>query len=200
MLCLTPSEESVVLGIFLDTETNGLNAHQNRIIEIAYQIIDVETGVIKDSFETKVFLPYEEWKKSNPDSLQVNGFTWDDVKNGKPSEDVAEAIKKSFKACGIQRGQAVFICQNPSFDRAFFNQLIDADIQEELNWPYHWLDLASMYWMKCFIEGSKPWETGISKNSIAAACSLPPEQSPHKAMNGVKHLIACYKAVVGLPN
>lgn len=189
-----------MLGIFLDTETNGLNAHQNRVIEIAYQIIDVETGAVQDSLETTVFVPYEEWKKSNPDSLQVNGFNWDDVKNGKPPEEVAEAIKKSFQTCGIQRGQAVFICQNPSFDRAFFNQLIDADVQEELNWPYHWLDLASMYWMKCCIEDSpKPWETGISKNSIAAVYNLPPESSPHKAMNGVKHLIACYKAVVGFP-
>ena len=189
-----------MLGIFLDTETNGLNAMRNHIIEIAYQILDVQTGVTQDSFETKVFVPFKEWKKSNLASLQVNGFSWEDIKEGKPSEEVATAIKHSFHSCKVQRGNAVFICQNPSFDRAFFNQLIDADIQEELNWPYHWLDLASMYWMKCMLKDSPPpWKTGISKNAIAAFYNLPPEEHPHKAMNGVNHLIACYKAVVGFP-
>ena len=48
----------------------------------------------------------------------------------------------------IKRGEAVFICQNPYFDRAFFAQLIDPDTQEKNLWPYHWLDLASMFWVE----------------------------------------------------
>lgn len=189
-----------MLGIFLDTETNGLNARKHHIIEIAYKILDVQTGALKESYEAIVFVPFEEWKKSDPLSLKVNGCSWTDVKEGKKPQEIAEEIKRSFKTCGIQRGEAVFICQNPSFDRAFFTQIIDADMQEALNWPYHWLDLASMYWMKCLLEGShKPWETGVSKNAIAAAYRLPPEANPHKAMNGVNHLITCYQAVVGFP-
>ena len=122
------------------------------------------------------------------------------IKNGKKLQEVAKEIKQSFKICGIQRGKAVFICQNPSFDRAFFSEIIDTDIQEQLSWPYHWLDLASMYWMKCLLERKlKPWETGVSKNNIAAAYNLPPEAAPHKAINGVDHLIVCYKAIVGFP-
>lgn len=189
-----------MLGIFLDTETNGLNARKHHIIEIAYKILDVQTGALKESYEAIVFVPFEEWKKSDPLSLKVNGCSWTDVKEGKKPQEIAEEIKRSFKTCEIQRGEAVFICQNPSFDRAFFTQIIDADTQESLNWPYHWLDLASMYWMKCLLEGSpKPWETGVSKNNIAAAYHLPPEANPHKAMNGVNHLITCYQAVVGFP-
>jgi DNA polymerase-3 subunit epsilon/oligoribonuclease len=190
-----------MLGIFLDTETNGLNTQKHHIIEIAYKIVDIQTGAIQDTYETTVFASFEEWKKSDPLSLKVNGFSWNTIKEGEKTQVVAEEIKHSFKTCSIQRGDAIFICQNPSFDRAFFTQIIDADVQEQLNWPYHWLDLASMFWMKCLLEGSpKPWETGVSKNTIAAIYNLPAEASPHKAMNGVDHLIECYKAIAGFPD
>ena len=189
-----------MLGIFLDTETNGLNAQKHKVVEIAYKIVDVQTGKVLDEYEAVIFQSFEEWKKSDPLSLKVNGFAWNDVKDGMKEKQVAEAIKLSFKRNQIKRGEAVFICQNPSFDRAFFNQLIDADTQEQLNWPYHWLDLASMHWMKCLHQGSfLPWETGVSKNKIAALYDLDPEATPHKAMNGVNHLILCYRHVVGFP-
>ncbi|MCB1107982.1 MAG: 3'-5' exonuclease [Chlamydiia bacterium] len=189
-----------MLGIFLDSETNGLNVRKHHICELAYKIVDVESGSVIEAFDTKIYLPYEQWKKSDPESLKINGFTWDDLKEGMKSEQVAEKVKLSFKRCGVERGKAVFICQNPSFDRAFFSQLIDADVQERLNWPYHWLDLASMYWVKCLQgSGPAPWSTGLSKNKIAQALNLPPETDPHKAMNGVDHLLLCYKAVVGFP-
>ncbi len=189
-----------MLGIFLDSETNGLNVRKHRIIELAYKIIDVETGEVIDTFNTPLFIPFEEWKKSDPLSLEVNGFSWHDLKDGMEPQKVVEQVKLSFKRCGIERGKAVFICQNPSFDRAFFLQLIDTDVQEQLNWPYHWLDLASMYWGKCVQEGKVfPWDTGVSKNKIAEALGLPTEVEPHKAMNGVDHLILCYEAVVGFP-
>ncbi len=189
-----------MLGIFLDSETNGLNVRKHRICELAYKVVDVENGETLEAFESLIHIPFEEWEKSDPASLKVNGFTWNDLKDGMTPQKLAEKVKLSFKQCGIQRGQAVFICQNPSFDRAFFTQLIDTDVQEELNWPYHWLDLASMYWMKCLsAKGSKPWDTGVSKNQIAEALGLPTEAEPHKAMNGVDHLILCYKAVVGFP-
>jgi DNA polymerase-3 subunit epsilon/oligoribonuclease len=189
-----------VLGIFLDTETNGLNTKKHKVVEIAYKIVDVKTGSLIESFDTIIYHPFEEWKKSDPLSLKVNGFSWNDIKGGMPPEKAAEEIKASFARCGVERGKAVFICQNPSFDRAFFNQLIDADAQELLNWPYHWLDLASMFWMKRLTTAPPfPWETGVSKNKIAAAYNLPMEATPHKAMNGVDHLLLCYKAVVGFP-
>ncbi len=189
-----------MLGIFLDSETNGLNAHKHHICELAYKIVDVESGETLEAFETLIHILFEEWKKSDPESLKVNGFTWNDLKDGMPLQEVVEEVKISFKRWGIKRGNAVFICQNPSFDRAFFTQLIDADVQEELNWPYHWLDLASMYWMKCLSrKGPSPWDTGISKNKIAEALDLSTEAEPHKAMNGVDHLMLCYEAVVGFP-
>ena len=96
-----------------------------------------------------------------------------------------------FDKFKIKRGDAAFICQNPSFDRAFFCQLIDSDKQELLNWPYHWLDLASMYWATSLKQGRLPWETGFSKDRIAAVYQIGPEKKPHRAINGVDHLLSC---------
>lgn len=189
-----------MLGIFFDSETNGLDVQKHRLIDLAYKIVDVGNGKILESYQTLLQLSYEDWKKSDPSSLKVNGFSWYDLKDGKKPSQVAEEVKLSFKRCGVSRGKGVFICQNPSFDRAFFSQLINADTQEKLNWPYHWLDLASMYWGQ-YIQEKKnpPRETEISKNKIAETLKLPPEADPHKAMNGVDHLILCYEAVIGFP-
>ncbi len=193
-----------MLGIFLDSETNGLNPQKHRILEIAFQIIDILTGEIKERFESLVLATPEEWEKSDPESLKVNGFTWEEVSKGISPSLVGSRIRELFIRSGIKRGESAFICQNPSFDRAYFAQLIDPDLQEKLQWPYHWLDLASMYWAKSLEKGAKgtgnyPWETGFSKDKIAIAHSLPKEDRPHRAMNGVKHLMLCYEAVVGFP-
>lgn len=193
-----------MLGIFLDTETSGLNPQKQRVLEIAYKVLDVFTGEIKAEYQTIVYQPPEEWAKSDPASLKINGFTWEEVSQGKQASLVAQEIIETFKKLDIKRGSAVFICQNPSFDRAFCSQLIDADIQEKLNWPYHWLDLASMYWAEAIRHGKTnpklyPWETGFSKDKIATAHHLPGESKPHRAMNGVNHLLLCYHAVIGFP-
>jgi len=191
-----------VLGVFLDTETNGLNAYKHRVLEIALKIVDMRTGKELDRYESVVHQPEEIWDLSDPASLKVNGITLEEVLQGKASSSVAMEITNLFQKNGIKRGSSVFICQNPSFDRIFFSQLIDPDVQESLKWPYYWLDLASMYWAESMRIGKHhpqklPWETGFSKDKIAAVYKLPAEVNPHRAMNGVDHLILCYKTVVG---
>jgi oligoribonuclease len=193
-----------VLGIFLDSETNGLNFHKHRIVEVAFKIVDILSGEVKDSFQSFVRVTPEEWKRSDPDSLKVNGFTFEEASQGESPAAVGAKIEKTFAKNAIKRGSSVFICQNPSFDRVFFSQLVDPDLQEKLHWPYHWLDLASMYWTQTMKQGASgtgnyPWETGFSKDKIAIAHSLPREDNPHRAMNGVNHLLLCYKAVIGFP-
>lgn len=188
-----------MLGVFLDTETSGLNFQKHCILEIAYKIIDVETGELKHSFDAIVAQGKTNWEQADPNSLQVNGFTWEKVCSGIAPEEISKEIIAAFTANGIKRRKAIFICQNPSFDRAFFSQLIDPDLQESLGWPYHWLDLASMYWAIQIKQESAPWETGVSKDKISESYQLPPEAKPHRAMNGVNHLLQCYEAVVGFP-
>lgn len=188
-----------MLGVFLDTETNGLNPHKHCILELAYKIIDVATGEEKHSYDVVIKQSRLNWDKGDPHSLIINGFTFEKTEGGTPVEEVSGRIITDFAQHGIRRDKAVFICQNPSFDRAFFSQIIDPDLQESLGWPYHWLDLASMYWAKQVGKSPSPWETGVAKDKISETYSLPPEAKPHKAMNGVNHLLGCYQAVVGFP-
>ncbi|HSX37565.1 MAG TPA: hypothetical protein VLE95_01910 [Chlamydiales bacterium] len=193
-----------MIGIFLDTEANGLNSQIHKILELAYKIVDLKTGLLKGEYQTVVAQPIEAWEKSDQESLRINGFTWNEICQGRAGKQVSQHIIDHFSSHEIRRKQAVFICQNPSFDRVFFSQLVDPDTQELLRWPYHWLDLASMYWAVAMHkakrgEGPFPWDTGLSKDLIAAHYQLPAEAKPHRAMNGVAHLLACYEAVIGFP-
>ena len=125
-----------MFGIFLDSETNGLNPKNHRLLEIAYKIVDLSSGKLTESYHAILLQPAEVWQKSDPSSLQINGFTQELLQQrGSAEENVKKEILRSFQKIPIGRKNAVFICQNPSFDRAFFSQLIDPDLQESLSWP-----------------------------------------------------------------
>lgn len=190
-----------MLAIFLDTETNGLNFFTHRVLEIACKVMDVQTGESICEFNKLISPTKNEWSLSDPASLEVNGFTWEEVSQGEPAEAVGKDLQALFEAHDLKRGKAIFVCQNPSFDRFFFSQLIGPDTQEELLFPYHWLDLASMFWTRALSDTTTlPWDVGCSKDKIAAFYNLPPEEKPHRALNGVLHLIACYEQIIGFAN
>lgn len=180
-----------MLLIFLDTETTGLDPLAHRMIEIAFQIIDSSTNKTLITYETIVQQPQEVIDNADPQSLMVNGFDQELILQGKPEPTVAEEIRQIFDSVQLSKKGGVFICQNPSFDRPFFGQLISVKEAQEKKWPYHWLDLASMYWTTHFTEISQ--ESEISKNSIANALGIEKEKEPHRAINGVTHLLACYQ-------
>ncbi|MBS4168806.1 hypothetical protein PARA125_001451 [Parachlamydia sp. AcF125] len=190
-------------AIFLDLETTGLDWTKHVVIDIAFKVVDLSKNQIRTSFQKLIKHPPEIWEKTDPISLEINGYTREQVEGGDASGQIREEIIALFTQLGIIRGQAIFICQNPSFDRPFFNQLVDTYTQEQLNWPYHWLDLASMYWTKRIelwraIKESIPQTMSLSKDAIANFYHLPPEDSPHRAMNGVNHLLLCYQALFGV--
>ncbi|MBS0586248.1 MAG: 3'-5' exonuclease [Verrucomicrobia bacterium] len=185
-----------MLGVFLDTETNGLDWLIHEILEIAYTIVDLKTGATLFSYVTLVQISEEAWQKSSQESLRFTGITKEEMQKGKPKEEVAKEILRSFKKFSIKRGEALFICQNPSFDRIFFTKLISQKIQEKESFPYNWLDLASMFWAEEIKKGKDPEEIELSKDKIAAYYGLEKERRPHRALAGVDHLILCYKKVV----
>lgn len=189
-----------MIGIFLDLETTGLDPTRHRILEVALRVVDLKTQEQIGSFQSIVKQPYEVWEKRDSLSLEVNGFQWSELQQGLEEADIGHRLVGLFRDWKIQRGRAVFICQNPAFDRSFFSQIIDLYTQERLKWPYHWLDLASMYWAfnveRCMLENKPIQEEFIlSKDAIAKNYNLPTEGTPHRAMNGVDHLILCYQAL-----
>lgn len=188
-------------AIFLDIETTGLDSKVHRPIDVAFKILDVFTHEIKGSFQSLIHWPEEVWNERDPASIEINGYTWEEVSSGISPEEASLLIIKELNRVPIVRGKTVFICQNPSFDRAFFNLLVPVYTQERLNWPYHWLDFASMYWVKQLqksieLKEPLPEKMSLSKNSIAQCVGLPPEGTPHRAINGVDHLIQCYFTVL----
>jgi oligoribonuclease len=188
-------------AIFLDIETTGLDATKHKPIDIALKIVDVVTGEEVGAYQSLIHHPPAVWEERDIASIRINGFTLEELESGKEPKQVAEEICQLFTVSGIARLKAVFVCQNPAFDRGFFTQLIDVYTQEKLNWPYHWLDFASMYWSLLAKKNAElnipfPSEINLSKNAIAKKYGLPAEEEPHRAMRGVDHLILCYNAVV----
>ncbi|MGR3951854.1 MAG: 3'-5' exonuclease [Chlamydia sp.] len=189
-----------ILGIFLDIETNGLDPFQHDPLEIAFIIQNLTTGKRYVSYQAKIICSEKAWSNRDPNSILVNGFSMDDFVLAKSLENVGAEIISIFDEAKIQRGASVFICQNPSFDRPFFSKIISPYTQEQKKWPYHWLDLASMYWARYLAHDANFHAKGmlaLSKDSIAKRFNLSEEPYPHKAMNGVTHLIECYEKVVG---
>ncbi|MCH9616759.1 MAG: hypothetical protein SP4CHLAM5_02280 [Chlamydiia bacterium] len=189
-----------MIGVFLDTETNGLDWSRHTILEIAFVIIDMTSGKKLGEYNTMVKVSDKEWLRSDEKSLAYTKITRSSLhEQGKPKEVIKEEILALFKTHGINRGEAVFICQNPGFDRSFFRGIIDVATQEKLNLPYYWLDLASMYWVRRFSEKAPDYNFPISKDAIADHYGLEGEKKPHRAMQGALHLIECYNSVVGFP-
>lgn len=186
-----------MLLIFLDTETTGLDPEKHRLLDIAFKVIDTESGHLVHAYESLVFQPEAVWAHANPQSLKINGMTFDEGLSGKPEKVIASEIINDLNRMQLGDKSGVFICQNPSFDRPFFTQLIPVDLQDGFRWPYHWLDLASMYWAFRLLNNKIQIkeEKALSKDQIAAFFDLPPESKPHRAMNGVNHLLTCYEAM-----
>lgn len=190
-------------AIFLDIETTGLDCTRHSPIDVALQVVDMTTRQRKASYQSLIKQPQRAWDLADPTSLLINGYTFDQISNGKEPSIAGKEVIDLFTSLGVERGKSVFICQNPAFDRGFFMQLVDVYTQEKLHWPYHWLDFASMYWSLLFkqtmhLNTKFPEQLNLSKNEIAKVYNLPEETTPHRAMQGVEHLMACYQAVFGI--
>ena len=183
-------------AVFVDIETTGLDFDIHVIVEFAMVCVDLCTNEEVFAYSSCMTLDADDWRKADPKALDVNGFSYPIPYQTKKDWEVGKEIEALLVMHNIKKGQAFFMCQNPSFDRPFFLQLMCQQRIDELEMPYHWLDLASMYWIKVLspqlsYEGFK--YASMSKDCIAHSLGLPPEEKPHRAMNGVRHLISCYE-------
>ena len=184
-------------GIFLDIETNGLDNDIHSPLEVCVNIYELHNMTCIAEYSSLDNCSERQWvMQSDPKALLINWITFEEVKDAKMHNEVCEDLAELFLTHEIDKTNSVFICQNPSFDRGFFNQIMPIEIQQELELPYHWLDLASMFWSR-IVDTNRDhiMETPIplSKDSIAEYLSIPKEEKPHRALNGVRHLISCYR-------
>lgn len=189
-------------GVFLDTETTGLDPFVHVPVEIAFIIVDLCTGTEFATYEALLQVSDEAWMSRDVKSVDIHGLTKKELDIGATRSQVVKEIEALFLDHRITNDQAFFICQNPSFDRPFFSQIIPPYRQESLLWPYHWLDLASMYWAAQGknLQQNDPFNIRVSKDSIARALGLEAESMPHRAINGARHLLSCYTRLVGFLN
>lgn len=189
------SKSEATFLIFTDIETNHLDDNIGIPLDITLVAYNITEGKIDDTYQAIIFCTEEEFKKSDPESLKVNGITYEYVKKtGIPISKVRNDLLAIFDNHKITSRNARFICQNPSFDRPFFSKIIDSRVQKQHNFPYYWLDLASMYWFSNITKGKIP--SSITLRSIATNLKLEPESIPHISMGGVKSLMECYLALV----
>jgi len=188
--------------VFLDTETTGLDPAKTHVVEIALKVVDAETGTVRGEYENVVALTAAEWARADPGALAVNGFAASEVEaRGVPRAEIGADICGLFTRLNLTGKTAFFLCQNPAFDKAFFPQLCPQNVQDALRFPYCWLGLEAMNWAleaRLVAEGERaPYRVPLSKDGIAASHRLAPEPKPHRAMNGVAHLLAIYRDIVG---
>ena len=190
------------IAIVLDTETTGLDPAKTHVVEIALKIVDTVRGTLLAEYENVVALSAEEWSKAEPKALEVNGFTKEEVSaRGVSRQTIAADICGLFSTLKLTGRTAFFLCQNPTFDKAFFFQLCPQDVQAGLRFPYCWLGLEAMNWAleaRAVSRGERaPYDIPMSKDGIASSHGIAPEMKPHRAMNGVNHLLAIYTGIVG---
>lgn len=185
-------------GIFLDLETTGLDFDTHVVLDVGIAVVDFNNMHTMMSYTSCITCDAHDWTLADKKALEVNGFTPENHwQLAKKDYVVRDEIIDFFKLTGVQKEKSFFICQNPSFDRPFFLQIMSQELMNDLNLPYHWLDLASMFWLKKYAcINPSPEQISLSKDSIAQEFLIPPEKKPHKALNGVMHLIRCYKALV----
>ena len=192
-------------AVILDSETTGLDASRHQILEIALKVVETGTGEWLGAFQSVVSLSKKEWGDADPKALRVNGFTWRDVQaRGRSRDDIAVDVCALFSRHNLTFSNAFFLCQNPSFDRAFFSQICSPSVQKSCAFPFYWMDFASMHWAltaKEMTVGRRKLTTiPCSKDGIARFRGLPEETKPHTAMNGVDHLLLLFSKIVGFPH
>lgn len=187
--------------VFVDIETTGLDFDRYVAIDVALVVVDYfesrSQGILKDVYSCCITCDAKDWDLADKSALKVNGYTRENHVNSKQNYIVGKEIEEFLVKHNIVQGKAFFICQNPSFDRPFFLQLMCHDEMVSLNLPYHWLDLASMYFFH-HLSCTVPQMVDVSKNAIAKSLNTSIERNPHKALNGALHLMICFEKLCKL--
>lgn len=95
--------------IFADTETTGIDAKEERLLEVAFiEVVDrVQTGVVLHEYINPE-------KEVSQGAYRVHGISWDDVKDKPLFKTVAQSLIDMLKG-------GIFVAHNAPFDVGFLN-------------------------------------------------------------------------------
>ncbi len=123
--------------IFFDTETTGLDAAKNGIIELALVRTTPDASQILDRFETKIVLEPHRYNVSE-EALQVNGYTAEKWASARSLEDTLSEVSR-FIPWGVQMAG-----HNIQFDLAFLKESYKRCGFRAPNFYYHTVDTMSL--------------------------------------------------------
>jgi len=132
---------------YVDAETTGLNPWLDNNDKKAKGVI-LSIGFVLDSkekLEVIITPTPEEWGHASPRALEVNGMTWDFLKEyGMTRDDAKNTILDWLREQDVNKEEYVFFAQNAPFDKKFLLNLLGASL-EFINAPADWMDMIPIY-------------------------------------------------------
>ena len=137
----TPAPEGIKIGIYIDTETTGINPNKDEVIELAMVPFEFDSSVniyrILPEYNS-----FQDPHKPIPEKItQITGITDDMVKG--QSIDMAEVVKMIDKA-------VLVVAHNATFDRQFVEKLSDSF--KDISWA---CSISDVNWNEEGIGGVK---------------------------------------------
>ncbi len=179
---------------FVDLETTGLNPWKDNVRKNDKGVILSAGFVLETGPELEVIITptVEEWGYASPQALQVNGMTWDFLKeNGELFGDAFRRIIW-WLSQNVNAEEWVFYAQNAPFDKKFLLHFL-GDWLEFINMPSTWVDFIPIY-------KSVGRKLGLNvhyqnTHHISKQLGVPEEPKPHQAIEGARALKRNYEAL-----
>lgn len=173
--------------IIIDVELSGLDAEKDSIVSIG--AIDFSNP--KNQFYAECQI----WPGAhvNQKSLEVNGFTEDEIRDTKKQTD--GELVAAFITWALACPEHTFAGQNPYLDMEFIR---NAAKRYHLDWPFahRTLDQHTICYTNMIKQGIVPpvanHRTDLSSDTIMKYVGIPAEPHPHNALNGAKY---CAEAI-----
>jgi DNA polymerase III epsilon subunit-like protein len=109
----------MILYYILDTEVTGLSVDVHEINQISVMRVQDQEQL---SLQIKVKKPHV----YNPGSLQIQGITYKDLKEGRPLEEAVDMIDCFLAEDGKTKAHRCIIAHNAPFDRKFVHRAWDS--------------------------------------------------------------------------
>lgn len=174
--------------IFIDTETSGLEPGRGVIFSVG---IVLSTGP-----ETEVVIcpTKEEFDRSSPKALEVNGMTWEFLsEKGIPLDQATKRTLDWLVENEVDSENWVWMAQNAKFDRKFMEHFMGDFMYGFYGLPKKWIDFIPLFRKY----GSELGLNTKYRNQahIAKELEVPPEPEIHYALEGARSLSRNYMAL-----